>query len=69
MENELTPKQVHSLYNRYTYNTIETEGKGVDRYITYMEFKDGTPLTLEQLDYLSDHFYEDHGELIECKYL
>ena len=38
MEEPLTPKQVHSLYNRYTYNTIETEGKGVDRYITYARF-------------------------------
>lgn len=65
----LTPDQVKSLYNRYTYNSIVTEGKGVDRYIVEIEFKDGTPLTVEQIEYLQDHFYEDHAELIECKYI
>lgn len=57
-----------TLFNRYSLNSIQTEGKGVDRYISYMEHKDGTPLTEEELDDIT-HNHDLHQDLLSAKLL
>jgi hypothetical protein len=49
---------------KYCRNSMVLDGKGVDRYIIYIEYKDGTPLTDEELDNLL-HKDRVHDLLIE----
>lgn len=38
------------IFNDYNYKSVVIEGEGVDMYISYVEWKDGTPLTLEEME-------------------
>lgn len=55
-------------FEKYNINSIEIEGKGVDRFICYIEFKDGTPLNEKQMDDLLDNS-KLHENLILAKLL
>jgi len=57
---------MENLFNKYSINSIVLEGKGVDRFISYMEKEDGTPLTEEEMDNLH-HDSVLHSELIQAK--
>lgn len=46
-------------FEKYDVKSIEIDGKGVDRYITYMEYKDGTPLNTEELEGLESDMQWD----------
>lgn len=48
---------------KYDLNSIVLAGKGVDRYIDYLEYKDGTPLTESEIESILDN-YELHAYLI-----
>lgn len=55
-------------FEKYDLSSIELDGKGVDRFVTYIEYQDGNPLTVEELDELQDND-ELHQRLIECKFI
>ena len=59
---------MENLFNRYSLNSIVTEGSGVDRFITYMEKEDGTPLTEQEMDSVLDD-YKLHQDLMASKFL
>lgn len=48
---------------KYDLKTVQTEGKGVDRYLSYLEYKDGTPLTESEIEEIKHHS-ELHSYLI-----
>lgn len=41
---------------RYDLSTAVTAGKGVDRYLDYLEYKDGTPLTFEEIEEIKANY-------------
>lgn len=53
-------------FEDFFLNSIELEGRGVDMYVNYVEWKDGTPLTDEEMDDLH-HDSKLHSDLVTYK--
>lgn len=61
-----TKTKAKPQFEDFFLNSIELEGKGVDKYVNYVEWKDGTPLTDEEMDNLLNDT-DLHSDLVTYK--